>query len=651
MKPKLEFLTEAMQVSSLGQETAFPDILSGLNVQNKLVFRLEEDDEIYEGYGKLDYAYPYRAYTCYDRRLESRKVKTAVLENDFLLAVFLPEYGGRLWRLVDKITGSNLLYTNDVIRPSNLAVRNAWFSGGVEWNIGIIGHTPLTMEPLFTAVLENEDKEPVLRLYEYERIRKVTYQMDFWLEEKNRFLNCRMRIVNDTRDVIPMYWWSNMAVPEYEEGRVLLPAKEAYTSDLSSVYKVKLPMVEGVDVTRYNGIPNQVDYFFHIPAKERKYIANLNKEGYGLLHMSTDRLQSRKLFSWGHSDASFRWQEYLTENAGKYIEIQAGLGKTQYGCIPMAPNTAWEWMEQYGAVCAGQKLQELPFDAAAAQMDITVSGLMKQQSLQEKLIHTKPLAKTAGKVISKGSGYGYLENKSRRMAGEKELPAHLDFSSEDIRQKEWMEYLEKGVLNCPSPSERPSDFTADDIWFKRLKKSTEEKDRNNWYVHYQLGLQYINRKDMSNARKALETSERLMPSAWAKHGLAVCAITEGKAEEAVMLMKEAMKDYWNELSMVKECFRIYLQLNAYEEILNSYEKLSDRIRMESRIRFNYIQALAGTGAYEKAYALLMKEDGLEVTDLREGEGDIGGLWRELHRKIYGDGEIRIPHKLNFNSLI
>ena len=43
--------------------------------------------------------------------------------------------------------------------------------------------------------------------------RKVTYQMDFWLEEGERFLNCRMRIVNEGTDVVPMYWWSNMAVP------------------------------------------------------------------------------------------------------------------------------------------------------------------------------------------------------------------------------------------------------------------------------------------------------------------------------------------------------------------------------------------------------------------------------------------------------
>ena len=184
----------------------------------------------YEAYGRKATVYPYRQQNGYTRKLSEQKVRTAVLENDWLKAVFLPEYGGRLWKLWDKEAERDLLYTNDVLRFSNLAVRNAWFSGGVEWNIGVIGHTPLTAEPLYTAQTETEKGEPVLRMYEYERIRGVVYQMDFWLEKRSRFLNCRMRIVNESSRVIPMYWWSNIAVPEYEGGRITVPAESAYTN-------------------------------------------------------------------------------------------------------------------------------------------------------------------------------------------------------------------------------------------------------------------------------------------------------------------------------------------------------------------------------------------------------------------------------------
>ena len=58
----------------------------------------------------------------------------------------------------------------------------------MEWNLGIIGHTPFTTEQLFTAELTDEDGNPVLRMYEYERVRQVEYQMDFWLGENDHHL-------------------------------------------------------------------------------------------------------------------------------------------------------------------------------------------------------------------------------------------------------------------------------------------------------------------------------------------------------------------------------------------------------------------------------------------------------------------------------
>ena len=117
---------------------------------------------------------------------------------------------------------------------------------------------------LYVAKTQTDEGDPVLRMYEYERIRGVIWQMDFWLEEACPYLNCRMRIVNDSNQVIPMYWWSNMAVPEYEGGRLVVPAKEAFTAVGTNGFKVEIPFVNGIDVTDYKKIPTSIDYFFHI---------------------------------------------------------------------------------------------------------------------------------------------------------------------------------------------------------------------------------------------------------------------------------------------------------------------------------------------------------------------------------------------------
>ena len=102
---KLVFETKRMKIAELGEESSVPDLFGELTTQNSLVFDLDEDDEIYEGYGKVNSAFPYRQLNGYTRELHEKDVKTAVLENEYLKAVFLTEYGGRLWELWDKKTG------------------------------------------------------------------------------------------------------------------------------------------------------------------------------------------------------------------------------------------------------------------------------------------------------------------------------------------------------------------------------------------------------------------------------------------------------------------------------------------------------------------------------------------------------------------
>ncbi len=132
---KLYFDHLKIPVTDLGKEASVPDLIGETIAQNRLTFDLgEEDDDIYGGYGRLGNAYPCRKFDQYNETLQVKEIRTAILENESLKAVFLLEYGGRLWSLVDKKTQKNLLYTNDVLKFRNLAVRNAWFSGGVEWN-------------------------------------------------------------------------------------------------------------------------------------------------------------------------------------------------------------------------------------------------------------------------------------------------------------------------------------------------------------------------------------------------------------------------------------------------------------------------------------------------------------------------------------
>src|SRR3954471_24645551 len=238
---------------------------------------------------------PYRLQDQYDRQRTPRAFKTAVLENDHLRATFLLELGGRLWSLVHKPSGRELLFVNPVFQPANLAVRDAWFSGGVEWNISIIGHSAFTCEPLFAARVVAADGTPVLRLYEWDRVRRVPFQIDCWLPNGSPFLMVRVRITNPNDHAVPMYWWSNIAVPERDDVRVLAPAELAYRHDYDgSLVAHDVPVYDGVDVTYTTNRRSAADLYFRIPKGRRPWIAALDRNGAGLIHTSTGRLPGRK---------------------------------------------------------------------------------------------------------------------------------------------------------------------------------------------------------------------------------------------------------------------------------------------------------------------------------------------------------------------
>lgn len=646
MKPKLTFGTMKLMAGTLGEESPVPDLVGGLILQNKLEFYLDEDDELYEGYGRCQTSYPYRQYTCYSRELRETEVKTAVLENDYLKAVFLPEYGGRLWSLTDKERGRELLYTNDVLRFCNLAVRNAWFSGGVEWNLGVIGHTPLTADQLYTAVLEQEDGTKILRMYEYERIRGVTYQMDFWLGEKDRFLNARMRVVNFGEEVVPMYWWSNMAVPEEDGGRVVVPAKKAFTNKDWGVYKVDIPFVNGVDITRYQQIPESVDYFFDIPEESPKYIAHVDGGGYGLLHLSTNRLRSRKLFSWGNRPGGDHWQEFLTDQAGKYLEIQAGLAKTQYGCIPMAPHTAWEWMERYGSIQLTGEEQEMEFEELRGAVTRKVEDLEEFSQMEELLKETKAMAKEPASVVWEGSSFGALRARERSMKGLRPLSEHLAFF---VQKKDqiWQDYLETGILKEPDPKEAPPAFVNSAEIFQMLKKTAAETD--GWYAHYQLGILYMQEKAYEDAKEQLQASLAAGEQPWALHALAALHVLENQEDTAAALMERGLCLRMDDLAYVKEGFQILLTCQAYEAVKRIYEQLEEKLQQNGRLKLGYAFSLYQLGEADRAAGMLEENGGLVVEDIREGEDGLNALWEKTHRELSREDQ-EVPYHFDFKAV-
>ena len=138
--------------ASLGRENPLPDLKANQDAHANInvdAQTISPEESQYMGWGRVNGILPYTILDNYSREKKPRAWKAAVLENDCLRATFLPELGGRLWSLFDKDEGRELLFENPALRIANLAIRNAWFSGGVEWNLGHTGHHVFTCADLF----------------------------------------------------------------------------------------------------------------------------------------------------------------------------------------------------------------------------------------------------------------------------------------------------------------------------------------------------------------------------------------------------------------------------------------------------------------------------------------------------------------------
>ncbi len=89
---RLSLETMSLPVAPLGPDSVLPSIFTQMNVQTAKRLELGEEDEIFFDLGRLENILPYQMKSLYTRSRKIQSVPTAVLENEFLRAVFLPDY-------------------------------------------------------------------------------------------------------------------------------------------------------------------------------------------------------------------------------------------------------------------------------------------------------------------------------------------------------------------------------------------------------------------------------------------------------------------------------------------------------------------------------------------------------------------------------
>ena len=425
---------------------------------------------------------PYRMQDRYARSDAPVTVETAVLENDRLKAVFLPGLGGRLWSLYSKAEGRELLFRNPALRIANLAIRGAWFSGGIEWNLGHTGHHVFTCAPLYCCRVTAPDGEQFLRMYQYEAIEGQVLQLDFHLPDGAAQLAVQVRIENTRPGESPLYWWTNTAMPLTGGTRVfsgtaevlyqLTPSPENLQPGFGICRMPFQPNLPGVDVSFPARIPHSVEYFFQNGRTDlAPWEVCAEPDGRGLFERSTQPLFARKMFCWGIGQGGRHWCDYLAQpGQGDYIEIQAGLAPSQLHTARIAGRGVVQFVQLFGAFTAPAAAVAGEWNEALPGVEAAVESLLPAARVNAlAALYAEKALLPGGELLCAGDERGGLERLRRQAAGQPDFAPHLAFPAPRAGSElaPWAAVLAGEML---PETERPLPYMTDPAWLPFLEE-------------------------------------------------------------------------------------------------------------------------------------------------------------------------------------
>ena len=477
-------------------------------------------------YGRLANPLPYALQNGYSRDLRPQEIPAIRLTNGRLEALVLPGLGGRLWSLRDLVADRDLVFTNRRLQFANFALTDAWFAGGIEWNLGSTGHSATTSRPVFAGSVSSS-RGAALRIWEWERTRDLVFSVDLLMPADRPLLLAFVRVRNPDPEPKPLYWWTNIAAPEEPGVRVLAPATRAWrTAYDGSIASVDIPFADdpATDVSYPLSAQRAADYFFQVPSERRPWIAAVQADGRGLVQTSTAQLRGRKLFCWGTAAGGRHWQEWLCGPRSRYLEIQAGLATTQLEHLRLEGSAEISWAEAYAPIEAAPRAVHGSWPDALAEVAELVARAIPDEELDEwHRWWRAEVADAAPQQMTAGSGAGEAELVVRG-----EDPDGLPGTPFGQPLSDGFRHLvalaRTGEVDQDAAGAEVLVPPITDRWEAVLDRAAE-----GWWGQLMIAIRSHARGDLEEARLGYLRSDQLRSTPWAARGLALLAGRTGRS--------------------------------------------------------------------------------------------------------------------------
>ena len=274
--------------------------------------------------------YPYHSFEGYSTTSEPREWKVVKMENDLIEVYVLPEVGGKVWGAVVKETGHEFIYRNEVMKFRDISLRGPWTSGGVEFNFGVIGHTPATATPVDYTLRENEDGSVSCFVGAMDLPSRTHWRVEIRLDPGRAYFETRALWYNPTPHEQPYYNWMTAAAFAQDDLEIFVPG-DSYLEH--SGRERPWPVDEQgrfLPLYRNNDFGGNKSY--HVVGELNDFFGGYyHDDGYGWGHWARyEDMPGQKMWLWALSRAGGVWEDLLTDTDGQYVEFQAGRLFVQY---------------------------------------------------------------------------------------------------------------------------------------------------------------------------------------------------------------------------------------------------------------------------------------------------------------------------------
>ena len=327
--------------------------------------------------------YPYHRFEGYSHDGRDMKWKVVKLENEYIEVFVLPEVGGKVWGAIEKSTGEEFIYRNEVMKFRNIAMRGPWTSGGIELNFGIIGHNPSTATPVDYITRENEDGSVSCIVGNLDLPSRTYWSVEIRVPKDKAFFETRVHWNNPTPLNQSYYNWMTASAAGTDDLEFFCPGN-LYLEHSGEAKPWPIdPEGRKISLYKENAFGSSKSY--HVVGELNDFFGGYfhNKDfGYGQW-APYEEMPGQKIWIWALSRSGAIWEDLLTDTDGQYIEFQAGRLFNQYSQgrnkntihqVGFEPHAFDQWIEIW-----------FPFKEISGMVDVSPSAVLNVEENNGKI--------------------------------------------------------------------------------------------------------------------------------------------------------------------------------------------------------------------------------------------------------------------------